>query len=244
MDEFEGFDGFDAAPGTLDAAGLAGQAVQMCLSAASLHLGEPDDRGRRLATPEPGDAWLAILASDALIDALLPLLDTETATALGASLGRVLAAFPARYPAYQAPLPLTLTARLSQHGRTVTPPAPAPTAAPARPGAPAEPVKVDALVQLLFHAFVAVAGQHLGDPLPAGHRLAEPDPDEARLCLTLAGSLYAQLFDRLSPEAAETWRAELAAMLDRFEDAAAPAGAPVADLGAVAAAAWADVEGP
>jgi hypothetical protein len=33
-------------------------------------------------------------------------------------------------------------------------------------------------------------------------------------------------------------------MLDRFEDAAAPAGAPVADLGAVAAAAWADVEGP
>lgn len=240
MDEFEGF---DTTPGTLDAAALAGQAVQMCLSAARLHLGEPDERGRRLAAPEPQGAWLAILAADALIDALLPLLDTETATNVGAALGQVLAAFPARYPTYQAPLPPTLTARLSQHGQpvTATPLAPAPTPAPTR--APADPVKVDELVHMLFQAFIAVAGQHLGDPLPMGRRLDAPDPEEARLCLTMAGSLYAQLFGLLSEEAAEIWRAELAAMLDRFEDAAAPAGGPVASLEAVAAAAWAEVEG-
>jgi hypothetical protein len=241
MDEFEGFEGFDEAPGTLDAAGLAGQAVQMCLSAASLHLGDSDERGRRLAAPEPGDAWLAILAADALIDALLPLLDSETATALGQSLGRLVAAFPARYPTYRARLPLTLTARLSQHGETVAPAAPAP--APASAGVPCEPVKVDPMVHQLFQAFIAVAGHHLGDPLPSGHALAAPDMDEARLCLTLAGALYAQLFDMLGPEAEGLWRAELAAMLERFEDAAAPAGAPAADLAAVAAAAWADVEG-
>ncbi|MFN3428919.1 MAG: hypothetical protein ACK46X_03080 [Candidatus Sericytochromatia bacterium] len=241
MDEFEGF---DTAPGTLVAATLAGQAVQMCLSAARLHLGDPDERGRRLATPTPDDAWLAILAADALIDALLPLVDSDTATALGQSLGQLLAAFPARYPAYQARLPLTLTARMAQHGQAVTPNAPAPAPAPAPNRAPCEPVKVDELVHQLFQAFVSVAGHHLGDPLPAGGRLPAPDPEEARLCLTLAGALYAQLFDMLSPGVAERWRAELAAMLERFEDAAAPMGAPAASLEAVAAAAWADVEGP
>jgi hypothetical protein len=263
---FDGDRGADAA-----AAGtLAGQAVQMCLSAAALHLGEPDDRGRRLAAPQPQAAWLAILATDALTDALVPYLDADTADGLGRSLGQLMATFAARYPTHQAPLPPTLTARLARDGEgpaapkgphrgpegsePLRVPLPAATPTPAKPTAPGtaplasrlpcEPVNVDELVHRIFLAFIAVAGQHLGDPAPSGARLAAPDPAEAQLCLTLAGALYAHLFTLLGAEAGEHWRAELHAMLDRYEQAAPLNEQPVASLEAVAAAAWADVEAP
>jgi hypothetical protein len=244
----------DRAVGALSAGTLAGQAVHMCLSAAALHLGEADERGRRLAAPQPQAAWLAIIAAEALTDALLPHLDADTADGLGRSLGQLMAKFSARYPTYQAPLPPTLLARLaSDTPAPAVPDRPAAKPSPVKPAAPgtsplsnrlpSEPVDVDAMVQQLFQAFVSVAGQHLGDRLPSGGVLQAPDPAEAQLCLTLAGALYGHLFPLLGGEAGELWRAELHAMLDRYDDAAPLSERPVASLEAVAAAAWADVEG-
>jgi hypothetical protein len=105
-------------------------------------------------------------------------------------------------------------------------------------------VNVDEMIHRIFLAFLAVAGQHLGDPPPNGVKLGAPDPAEAQLCLTLAGALYAHLFTLLGAEAGEHWRAELHAMLDRYDQAAPLNERPVASLEAVAAAAWADVEAP
>jgi hypothetical protein len=263
----------DPAVGALAAGTLAGQAVHMCLSAAALHLGEPDDRGRRLAAPQPQAAWLAILAADALTDALLPRLDADTADGLGRSLGQLMAKFAARYPTFQAPLPPTLLARLARDGEgPAVPDRPAAKPAPVNPKGPqrgpegpeplrvpspaasgtaslssrlpCEPVNVDELVHRLFQAFISVAGRHLGDPLPNGARLSAPDPAEARLCLAMAGALYGHLFTLLGAEAGEVWRAELHAMLDRYDETASLPERPGASLEAVAAAAWADVEAP
>jgi hypothetical protein len=239
--------------GALAAGTLAGQAVHMCLSAAALHLGEPDDRGRRLAAPQPQAAWLAILAADALTDALLPHLDADTADGLGRSLGQLMAKFAARYPTFQAPLPPTLLARLARDGEgPAVPDRPVAKPAPVNPTAsgtaslssrlPCEPVNVDELVHRLFQAFISVAGRHLGDPLPNGARLSAPDPAEAQLCLAMAGALYGHLFTLLGAEAGEVWRAELHAMLDRYDETAPLPERPGASLEAVAAAAWADVE--
>jgi hypothetical protein len=249
---YESFD-LEPAADALAAGTLAGQAVHMCMSAAALHLGEPDDRGRRLAAPQPQSAWLAILAADALTDALLPHLDADTADGLGRSLGQLMAKFAARYPTHQAPLPPTLTARLAQE-EGEGPAVPDSPAAPPKPGAPgtaplasrlpSEPVNVDELVHRIFLTFITAAGQHLGDPPPNGIRLGAADPAEAQLCLTLAGALYGHLFTLLGDEAGERWRAELHAMLDRYEEAAPLSERPVASLEAVAAAAWADVEAP
>ncbi|MFP5501271.1 MAG: hypothetical protein ACLGIN_02200 [Candidatus Sericytochromatia bacterium] len=79
--------------------------LESLLAAAALHLGEATAEGARLAGPDPQEAWRALLAADAMIQAL----DRLVHPAFKAETSRLAALLAARRPALALPVPASLT---------------------------------------------------------------------------------------------------------------------------------------
>jgi hypothetical protein len=82
--------------------------LEALLSAAALNLGEAMPDGRRLAKPDPQEAWVALLTASAILSHTGPLMKPEAAAPRQATLDRLLALLAQRHPNEQFRLPAHL----------------------------------------------------------------------------------------------------------------------------------------
>lgn len=82
--------------------------LEALLSAAALHLGEAMPDGRRLDTPDPQEAWLALLSASALLNHVGALMKPEHLAPRQATLDRLLKRLAERHPTTRFTLPAHL----------------------------------------------------------------------------------------------------------------------------------------
>ncbi|MDB5096933.1 MAG: hypothetical protein JWM80_1354 [Cyanobacteria bacterium RYN_339] len=108
------------------------------------------------------------------------------------------------------------------------------------------PFAVGTLVATSLEAFLATAGLNLGEPLPDGRKLETPHSGEAWIALYAAAALLDQFEPTMARALHADYRARLERLVGRYEARYPGPHAPVppesADLAAIAAAAWQELD--
>lgn len=82
---------------------LVAVSLDSLLNTASLHLGEPDEAGLALETPDAQQAWLSLYATAALLENLGPMMSDDAVVPFRAGFARLVEKFTAEHRDFHLP---------------------------------------------------------------------------------------------------------------------------------------------
>lgn len=84
---------------------VVGTSLDAFLTAAALHLGEPDRNGKHIQQPDPIEAWIAMISASALLMQLRPIMTDAMRAPYEQALRQLADRFAAQHPDVRVPAP-------------------------------------------------------------------------------------------------------------------------------------------